>query len=62
MNADEQENAWREGWRPNGYREPSQDEVEFSASHPGWLQAAWAHPDYGNWVRAKEVAASKRMY
>ena len=54
MNSEQQEEAWRGGWRPAGYTEPSDDDIAFSAQYPGWVQANWAHPDYADFVRRRE--------
>lgn len=53
MNEREQENAWHSGWRPAGYRDRTEDERTFAALHPGWKQAAWAHPKFQEWCEAR---------
>ena len=53
MDENAQEKSWCSGWRPAGWREPGCGEQEFLAAHPGWMQAAWAHPDYEAWQNAQ---------
>jgi hypothetical protein len=33
------------------------DELQFLREHPGWMQAAWAHPDWPEWQRERMIAA-----
>lgn len=58
MNEDQQEDAWRKGWRPANYQDETDADRAFLREHPGWLQAAWAHPRYVEWLLARENAAA----
>lgn len=60
MNAEEQERAWKDGWRPAGHPDTSHAERVFLAKHPGWLQAAWAHPDWPAFIAAREQVSKAK--